>query len=201
MDTWATSEAGASNVQEPGENDLWYSTQDGKPMLKAISEIALILKERWPLSYDPYTQNLYHYGLESDGLWSACEETEIKKLIQSALQETGISHAPSKVNAIFEYLKVEFGTRNWKKSVPKNLLPLRNGVFDTNTKTLHPHSPDYRFVSQLPHEYNPIATCEPIIDWLSQTQNGDPEQVQLLRAYPIANSSPVSQWRTSFVQS
>ncbi|MBC7516027.1 MAG: hypothetical protein H7237_06315 [Alkalinema sp. FL-bin-369] len=120
---------------------------------------------------------------------------------QRALQETGISHAPSKVNAIFEYLKVEFGTRNWKKSVPKNLLPLRNGVFDTNTKTLHPHSPDYRFVSQLPHEYNPIATCEPIIDWLSQTQNGAPERIQLLRAYPIANGSPVSQWRTSFVQS
>jgi|GEM_PF-1995659 len=165
------------------DGDLWYSKPDGTRKLNAVSEIALILKERWPLSYDPYTQNLYHYGLESDGLWSACEETEIKKLIQSALQETGISHAPSKVNAIFEYLKVELSTRSWKKSVPKNLLPLRNGVFDTNTKTLYPHSPDYRFISQLPHEYNPIAICEPIIDWLSQTQNGDPERVQLLRAY------------------
>ena len=167
----------------PDDENLWFYSDNRTPKLLAVSEIALILKTRWPLSYDPYTQNLYHYGLESDGLWSACEETEIKKLIQSALQETGISHASSKVNAIFEYLKVELSTRSWKTSVPKNLLPLRNGVFDTKTKTLHPHSPDYRFISQLPHEYNSIATCDPIIDWISQTQNGDPERVQLLRAY------------------
>lgn len=177
------SDSEKSDGQEPKDDDLWYSKHDGAPTLKAVSEIALILKERWQLSYDPYTQNLYHYGLESDGLWSACEDTEIKKLIQGALQETGLPHAPSKVNAIFEYLKVELSDREWKKTAPKNLLPLRNGVFDINAKTLHPHSPEHRFTSQLPHEYNSLATCKPIIEWISQTQNGDPQRVQLLRAY------------------
>jgi putative DNA primase/helicase len=169
--------------REPKEGDLWYEKETGARALKAVSEIALILKEHWELSYDPYTQNLYHYGLESHGLWSACEDTEIKKLIQGALQETGLPHAPSKVNSIFEYLKVELSDREWKKTAPKKLLPLRNGVFDINTKTLHPHSPEHRFTSQLPHEYNPLATCEPITEWISQTQNGDPQRVQLLRAY------------------
>ena len=168
----------------PDEGALWRWKEQTR-VFKAISEIALILVDRWAdrISFDPYTKNFYHYGVDSIGLWSVEDDIGIKKLIQRTLQETDIGHGISKVNAVFEYIKAEVISREWQKNQPRNLLPMKNGVLNIETRELHPHSPDYRFIWQLPHEYNPLRTCEPIIEWLSQTQNGDRQRVQLLRAY------------------
>ena len=62
-----------------------------------------------------------------------------------------------------------------------------NGVLEISTMTLLPHDLDYGFRWQLPYDYNPIATCNPIVEWLGFTQNDDYDRVQLLRAYLRAN--------------
>jgi putative DNA primase/helicase len=66
---------------------------------------------------------------------------------------------------------------------PRNLVPMTNGVLNPSTKELSPHSPDYGFRWQLPYDYNPLATCKPIQEWLEFAQDGDAQRVQLLRAY------------------
>lgn len=44
-------------------------------------------------------------------------------------------------------------------SAPVNFIPLSNGVYDRDTRTLLPHDPSYRFTFQFPIIYDPQATC------------------------------------------
>lgn len=44
-------------------------------------------------------------------------------------------------------------------SAPLSLIPLANGVYDRDTRTLLPHDPQYRFTFQFPVIYSAEATC------------------------------------------
>ena len=65
-------------------------------------------------------------------------------------------------------------------------LPFQNGALCLETMTLHPHSPDRPFTWQLPHHYDPQATCPMTQAWLHETVGGAHDQVQVLRAYAKA---------------
>ncbi len=65
-------------------------------------------------------------------------------------------------------------------------LPFRNGALHLETMTLHAHSPDRPFTWQLPHHYDPQATCPKTQAWLHETVGGAHDQVQVLRAYAKA---------------
>ncbi len=62
------------------------------------------------------------------------------------------------------------------------LIPFKNGVLELETKKLLPYAPEYLFTWQLPYDYNPLAQCDPIKQWLIETL-GDPSLVELIRAY------------------
>lgn len=64
--------------------------------------------------------------------------------------------------------------------------PFRNGALRLETMTLHPHSPDRPFTWQLPHAYNPQATCPKTQAWMHETVGDAHDQVQVLRAYAKA---------------
>ena len=49
-----------------------------------------------------------------------------------------------------------------------DLIPLINGVYDRSTKTLLPHSPDYKFTIQFPIIYDANATCPLTSTFLDQ---------------------------------
>ncbi|WP_107670135.1 phage/plasmid primase, P4 family [Cyanothece sp. BG0011] len=65
----------------------------------------------------------------------------------------------------------------------KGLIPFRNGVLDIETRDLWPHSPTNYFTWCLPYDYNPLATGEPIKQWLLEMMQGDESLVELVRAY------------------
>ncbi|ACB54126.1 hypothetical protein cce_4778 [Crocosphaera subtropica ATCC 51142] len=65
----------------------------------------------------------------------------------------------------------------------KGLIPFRNGVLDIETRDLWPHSPTNYFTWSLPYDYNPLATGEPIKQWLLEMMQGDESLVELVRAY------------------
>lgn len=50
-------------------------------------------------------------------------------------------------------------SRDVFNSAPLNLIPLKNGVFDTVSATLLPHNPNYYFSFQFPIIYDKNATC------------------------------------------
>ena len=47
-----------------------------------------------------------------------------------------------------------------------DLLNLKNGVFNTKTRELEPHSPKYIFTSEMPIQYNPDAKCQNFLKFL-----------------------------------
>lgn len=61
------------------------------------------------------------------------------------------------------------------------LLNVRNGMLDLRTGELHPHSPDYMSVAQVPVDWDPAASCPTYDRWLDQVctaeQIGDLEEV------------------------
>jgi len=63
-----------------------------------------------------------------------------------------------------------------QRSIFKNnptLINFKNGVYNMETKTLMPHSPDMYLSYQIPHNYNPDATCPNIDKFLAQVIRPD----------------------------
>ena len=179
---------GKSRTSEVPDNDdrspLVHYNVKGEPVaLKAQSEIADILAEKWKakIAFNINTQTFYAYGPTSDGLWVEEPDILIQKRIQDELRSAVIGHGASLVNSVLKLLAGCLVVRKWVE--PSDRIPLRNGVLNPKTGELAPHAPEYRFTWQLPYDYNPAATCGPIIEWLAQTQYGDQQRVQLLRAY------------------
>lgn len=54
-----------------------------------------------------------------------------------------------------------------EKTTPPNLIPLENGVYDLNTNTLLPHSPEWFFTYKHPVKFNPGAGCPNITNFLN----------------------------------
>jgi hypothetical protein len=97
--------------------------------------------------------------LQGDYTWHACAGVE--HLLRARLAQT---------------LPLE--TPGW--------LPFRNGALHLATMQLHPHSPERPFTWQLPHAYDPQATCPQTLAWLHEAVGDAHDQVQVLRAYAKA---------------
>ena len=81
-------------------------------------------------------------------------------------------------------MKAVLVVKDWNET--DGLLPLTNGVLDLATKEFKPHSPEYRLTYCLPYAHNPIATCDPIIEWMEQMTKGDGVIIEFLRAHLAA---------------
>ncbi len=53
---------------------------------------------------------------------------------------------------------------------PPGRLCLLNGIFDLETETLSPHSPDVLFTAQMPVTYDPTATCPRWLKFIDEVQ-------------------------------
>lgn len=78
------------------------------------------------------------------------------------------------------------------KTVNKNLIPVKNGIYNLKTKTLEEFNPEYIFTSTINTKYNPDIV-EPNIDgwkpseWLDSLACGD-EEIRLLLLQVIADA-------------
>ena len=77
----------------------------------------------------------------------------------------------------------------------KDLIPFTNGVLNSETKELLPHSPTNYFTWCLPYDYNPLAKGEPIKKWLLEMMQGDESLVELIRAYLYGVVTGRSDWQ------
>lgn len=94
---------------------------------------------------------LYQETGVNEGIYD-CNLENVKRIIQRYNQRfTG-----KQINDVVDRLK-----RNVKMTEinrDKNLIAVNNGVFDYETKQLHPFSPEYIFASKSRVDYNPAAT-------------------------------------------
>ena len=140
-----------------------------------------------------YKRNLL-YGLshgmffkyeENKGLWSPVTKVEMLGDIRRKLKDLG-SYLPkgfsiNLMNDILQQLQAVLAFDKWHDDTEHLLFT--NGVLDVNTKELLPFKREMYFTQQMPYPYVKEARCEPIIQWLKQTQHNSWERCQVLRAW------------------
>jgi len=133
------------------------------------------------------TQNcFFNYQYKNKGLWSALSDTEMKgeiklrlELLKDELLPSGYSM--NLVNDVLEQLKISVLFDDWYEG--NEYLLFNNGILVVNTKEFIAFNREMYLTQQLPYNYDPSATCEPIIKWLKHVQDGNWGRVQVLRAW------------------
>jgi putative DNA primase/helicase len=99
--------------------------------------------------------------------------------IKDALLPSGYSM--NLINDVLEQLKISTIFDDWYEG--NELLLFKNGVLNIETRQISPFSRELYMTQQLPYDYDPFATCEPIIKWLKETQENNWGRTQVLRAW------------------
>ncbi|MEM0978812.1 MAG: DUF5906 domain-containing protein [Cyanobacteria bacterium P01_H01_bin.58] len=156
----------------------------GEMQLAKEGKIAQLMEEHWggELKYRLDFSHLYVYNRRTPNQWEPVSDCEFKELIQRELDIVGVcgEYSATLIDSIAKLLTQRIAVRDWPTE--RGLIPFRNGVLRLSDNTLLPHSPEYGFTWQLPYDFLPGATCEPIIDWMRWAVNEDETVVQLLRA-------------------
>ena len=172
-----SSEAIAASDKHEGEDE----SPKKKPLAQSIVAKSIAEDYRNILAWRPTYKKWYRYGSECEGLWSRNDEEFINRLISLELSSRGIEHSANYLAGIIKLLKAFLAIKDW--DAKPGLLPARNGVLDLKTLKLLPHDPSYKLTWQLPYNYDPMASCKPIAEWLLETTMGNKSLVELLRAY------------------
>ncbi len=169
------------------------------------SDLAEYLAEKYQsqLAWNTDKQEWYHYSSVTKGIWTVGSTERIGRLVKRQLKaiaqeiaKTGKkkpSYTISFVNGVTALLKYDLEVDKWNEA--EGLLPMLNGVLDLETRKLLPHSPSNRLTWCLPIEYNPLARCEPIQQWLLTMCGGDRNLVQLMRAYLLGIVTGRTDWQ------
>ncbi len=169
------------------------------------SDLADWLAEKYKgkLAWNSDKQEWYHYSSVTKGIWTVGSTERIGRLVKSELRAAANkivkagkkkpNYTISFVNGVIALLKYDLEVDKWDEA--EGLLPMLNGVLDLKTRKLLPHSPQNRLTWCLPYEYNPLATCEPIQEWLMTMCGGDRSLVQLMRAYLLGIVTGRTDWQ------
>jgi putative DNA primase/helicase len=161
----------------------------------AASDLSKWLAERYrpQLAWNTQFEEWYRYEGTQKGIWNQEPKYYVWQLIIAELETLADLHqahhpkgkrpsfSHSMVTGIENLMKAHLAVRVWDEE--KGLLPFTNGVLDLATKNFFDHAPGYRLTWCLPYGYNPLATCEPIIRWLTDMTSGDAVMVEFVRAH------------------
>ena len=93
-----------------------------------------------------------------------------------------------KIKSITSEITTKIKRKDWDNP---ELLSFSNGTLNTKTREfIKGHSRDDHLTFSFPFEYNPSATCEKWIKFLTETFQGDQQLIQLLRAAMKWSLSP-----------
>ncbi|MEP0755746.1 phage/plasmid primase, P4 family [Trichocoleus sp. Lan] len=148
--------------------------------------VAALLAEKYraQLAWHTEIKRWYRYGATQDGIWSQQADEFVW---QAVIAEVGSGRSEQHgykadfISGIVRLLKAHLAVSEWNEAA--GLLPCQNGVLNLETMELIPHAPAHRLTWCLPYEYNILATCTPVQEWLLATVGGDRALVELLRGY------------------
>ncbi len=128
---------------------------------------------------------IYEHNRRS-GLWCQVSDVEMKGDIKNKLDQIkdgflNNGYSMNLINDVMEQLRITVIFDDWYEG--NELLLFRNGVLNIRTKEFTESKRSLYITQQLPYEYDPGATCEPIIKWLKGTQDGSWDRTQVLRAW------------------
>lgn len=117
-----------------------------------------------------YKDGMYYPGAENLIIFPEIQRILKHFVNKSAKNETHhkIADMTSQHRSIFSITSVNF-------------IPLKNGVYDFETKNLLPHSPHYRFTYQFPINYDPKSICPKTLTFFNQVLS--PEQMLTIQEW------------------
>jgi putative DNA primase/helicase len=128
---------------------------------------------------------LYQYA-GSKGVWRSLSEAEIKGDIKNNLDMLKEKLLPGGynirlLNDVMEQLRITVLFDDWYEG--NEYLLFTNGILNVETRELLPFNREMYITQQLPYDYDPGATCEAIVKWLKEVQDGSWQRVQVLRSW------------------
>lgn len=150
-------------VNEDGKQD----TQKLPPANKTAEALADLYKEK--LAWESEYQLWRHYGAKHDGVWEVETVESVRGLIHAHLR--CLPGFPpfnaAYVSSVLKILQSDLEVKEWDEQ--PGLIPLKDGVLDSRSLQLLPHSPGYRFTWQLPFNWSDsTGGCQPIEDFLTK---------------------------------
>jgi P4 family phage/plasmid primase-like protien len=185
---------GGAAVQEKMQNDEIVRPKDAEPAKEEkkkresnpeqnVAAFVLAntkLKNRY--AFDGEAEKWRAY---IDGTWKIPHPQAFKDEVYRLMQEDNKlfpqGFTSSYLGGVAELLKCEL--RFVAAQDNGSRIPFKNGILDVVTKKFSPNNPENKITWQIPCDYSPRATCEPIQKWLLETVGGDQALFYLLRCF------------------
>lgn len=155
--------------------------KEGKPTGVYDFRIFQYLCEKLDLFILGSIPYIYQNGIYKPDLNGSRLKTEIRKLIYPQLIRSYTTDRIYKLFIDAAELQAEEKDLNL---YPPHWIPFKNGYYDPIKRQMFPHSPSYKAINQLPHEYIPYKETEgkEVDKWL-QFIAEDPEDREMLLQY------------------
>ena len=141
------------------ENPFIYFTDEHKFLPPLLGKEIMKLYHFWtPIDEDA----LYVYNPKK-GIYEFNGEAIVKAEADRAL---GVSSKTHRRNEVVEGVKI--ASYHKKHNNPKNILALKNGLFDTTNMELDSFTPDKFIINSLPIKYDPNVKCPKFLKFLSE---------------------------------
>lgn len=132
------------------------------------------------LRFDTLASDWYVYD---ENKWQKTDKLRVHQIIDNLMTEfdENLDFTESFFNGVVGLVKNHLAMPGWNQL--ENALPFTNGVLLWETGEFLKHSPTHDFTWQLPYEYDSNATCETVIDWLTELVGGDQDMVKVIKGF------------------
>lgn len=145
---------------EPLDGSVWFDQLTGQFMPETLARY--ILGSATPVALVAGDEQLAVYG---NGYYHADRlafDAVAARYLGDRLTQTHVANVRLQALRLCQ----ENDRRLPDRTPYKGYVNLRNGMLDVSTLTLHPHSPKYQSLRQLPVKWDPDATCPQYEEWL-----------------------------------
>jgi putative DNA primase/helicase len=139
-----------------------------KTGIKAI-ELGMAVMDRAPIRWG---QNQRWWSYDECGVWVEDRDAIVNRCIDilgNRYRQAHSSNTEVVAKRFAEHLDID--------NPDSRFINFRNGMLDWKTQTMHPHSPDHRSTVQIPHEFQPDATCPRFEAFLESVMSPDYQQI------------------------
>ncbi|QSM95685.1 DUF3854 domain-containing protein [Mycobacteroides abscessus subsp. abscessus] len=146
---------------EPLDGSVWFDAVSGQFQPETIARY--ILGSATPVALAAGDELLGVYGGGYYHTERLAFDSVVGRYLGDRLTQTHVANV--RLQAI--RLCQELNRRLPDRTPYRGFVNLRDGMLDLSTLTLHPHSPKYMSLRQLPVQWNPEATCPRYEQWLT----------------------------------
>jgi len=168
--------------KEPKTEFLQRNDKGNPSLPKHLKATDYLIEHKYldNLRFNAMDETWYQYN---GSFWERAKNAGFK-LINSVLrkltQEVGTCNR-NYTEALEKNAKTELTSNDW--NLKQNIIPFKNGIFNTQTGQVDQYNRDDFLTWQLPYDFNQNATCPTFLSWLDETTEGDIGKQKALQAY------------------